>query len=436
MNLTDNKPARIFTLCAMYFSQGMPFGFVTYLLASYMAGKGLDVATIGRLTAISTLPWIFKWIWGPLIDRFTIRSMGRRRPWIIFAQFCMMLTLAAMILIPDVTENLNFLFALVFTANVFASMQDVSVDALAVEVLKENERGSVNGLMFGSASMGAAFSSIVLAWVMGNYGLREAMIVQACVLFGIMMIPIFLRERNGEKLLPWTKGQAMGVDLNEASTSNILYLKTILKAFSIRSALLMIGLCLVIKIAIELHVTVGTVYYIQELGWDSETFASTRGKVELFAFLGCFLGGILADLFGHKKIAITSTILFGVSYVTYALLPQLWGNHLAVQLFFIAEGVTYGALSVSIFAMCMGISLPAVAGTQFTVYMATMNLSATLGKSIAGWFDGRMSYSEILIFWGIFQAVVITTLLLFINPKERKMQLELEERSKDLLNQK
>ena len=143
MNLTDNKFARVFTLCAMYFSQGMPFGFVTYLLASYMAGKGFDVKTVADLTAFSILPWAFKFVWGPLIDRFTIRSMGKRRPWIIFAQLCMMLTLVAMIFIPDLTENMKLLFALVFTADVFASMQDVAVDALAVEILEENERARV-----------------------------------------------------------------------------------------------------------------------------------------------------------------------------------------------------------------------------------------------------------------------------------------------------
>ena len=114
------------------------------------------------------------------------------------------------------------------------------------------------------------------------------------------------------------------------------------------------------------------------------------------------------------------TILFGVSYVVFALRPELWMNKFAVQAFFGAEGGLYGALSVSLFAMCMDISLPVVAGTQFTAYMAMMNMSAVIGKKLGGWFYGVMSYDQILIVWGVFQAVVITVLLLFIDQHQRQ----------------
>ena len=136
--------------------------------------------------------------------------------------------------------------------------------------------------------------------------------------------------------------------------------------------------------------------------------------------LGCIGVGFLADRVGHKIIAIIMTILFGVSYVAFALKPELWHSKLAVQAFFGAEGGIYGALSVSLFAMCMDISLPAVAATQFTAYMAMMNGSATIGKKLGGWFYGVMSYDQILIVWGVFQAVVITVLLLFIYQHQRK----------------
>ena len=434
MNLSENKFARVFTLCALYAAQGIPFGFVTYLLSSYLADNGYGTDTVAKLTAIATLPWVIKWIWGPLIDRYTYRPMGKRRPWILFAQFFMIITIAAMLLVPDITENLNLLFVLVFINNIFASMQDVSVDALAVELLEEKERGFVNGLMFGSASGGAAFSAIVLAYIMDIYGLRAAMAVQAGVLCLIMLLPLFLRERQGERFLPWTKGQPMGLDQQETTASFSQLLVHIKEAFSIRSAFMMILLAMVIKIAVELHGVVSIVYYIQEMGWTDIESSSIRGKIELFSLLGCFIGGFLADRIGHKRIAITATILFGISYVAFALMPELWANKLAVKVFFGAEGALYGALSVSFFAMCMDISLPVVAATQFTAYMSMSNLSATIGKWAASWFDKRMDYGQILIFWGIFQAVVITIILLFINPRQRMQMLENSKKEIDLNN--
>ena len=54
--------------------------------------------------------------------------------------------------------------------------------------------------------------------------------------------------------------------------------------------------------------------------------------------------------------------------------------------------------------------------------MAMMNFSATIGKKLASWFDARMGYGEILIFWGIFQAIVIVVLLVYIDPHERRAE--------------
>lgn len=473
LSITGNKFTKILTLCGMYFAQGVPFGFVTYLLASYMADNGFSIKEVGNLTAIATLPWIIKWIWGPVIDRFTYRPMGRRRPWIIFAQAMMVVTMAIMVFFKDITADINLLFALVFLNNMFASMQDVSVDALAVEVLAENERGFVNGLMFGSASGGAAFSGKVLGPIMENYGMREAIIVQAGVLCLIMMLPLLFRERRGEKLLPWTKGKAMGTDEQENIESTGKLMRLLMKAFSLRSAIVMVLLAVCVKVAVELHGVIGTVYYIQQKGWSAGGFADLRGSIELYTLSGCFLGGFLADRIGHKKIALMSTILFGVTFIIFGLMPGLWGEHLAVKIMFALEGGLYGALSVSLFAMCMDLCLPAVAGTQFTAYMAMMNLSATIGKKTANyfytlmgenefmtgayiaameWFAGvlrktagmfedagwksklfeyldvagdslssdSLGYGGSVVLWGAFQMVVISVLLVFIDQHQRK----------------
>ena len=445
--MTENRFAKIFTMCALYFAQGVPFGFVTFLLASYMSARDFSMKDVGNLTAIATLPWTIKWIWGPMIDRYTYRPMGRRRPWIIFAQLFMVLTMAIMVFFKDITANINVLFILVFINNVFASMQDVSVDALAVEILEEKERGLANGLMFGSASGGSAFSGIVLMQVLNQWGMRMAIVVQSIVLCMIMMLPLIFRERRGEKLLPWTKGKPMGTENQETAESFKVFFKYIGKAFSIRSALIMIAACLLMKIAVELHGVMGTVYYIQQLGWTDTEFAGTLSAMGFLALAGCFIGGPLGDFFGHKKIAIISIVLFAASYFWFALQPNIWINKTMVRVFFGMEAAFYGSLSVCMFAMCMDICLPVVAGTQFTAYMAMSNLSATIGKKTANYFYELFSkhdllsffhvstdalspesigYGSTLIFWGFFQLIVVGLLFALIDPHERKKALAVQ----------
>lgn len=421
MNLSENKFARNITLCSLYVAQGVPQGFILVVIRSYMVEKGLGNDALGTLGFFALLPWTIKWIWGPMIDRYTLRSMGRRRPWILFAQLFMVITMVLMVFIPDVTVNLTMLSVLAFTHGLFASLQDVSVDALAVELLEEKERGRMNGFMFGSGAGGYAFSAIVLSQVADKYGLQVAMIAQAMILCCIIPLPLFIRERKGEKLLPWTKGEAADCGMVNMESMRTLF-KALGKAFSLKSTLLGIGLALSVKIAVSIHETLSLTVYVQEYGWTADGIAGARGSVELLGLLGCILGGYLADKFGHKRVATILTVMLGTAYVIYGSMPSLWSIEKCVYGIFYVEGILFYALSVALFALYMDISWPVVAGTQFTAYMATMNMSAAIGNLIAGRFETDM-YGTALVSFGIFQVVAIPIWLWFIDPHETRRVL-------------
>ena len=154
--LSENKSLRMLTLCGLYLAQGVPWGFVTITFASWLAEpeQGITAEQLGPILAVATLPWSFKFLWGPLMDRFTISSLGRRRPWIILAQSMAIVILGSMMLINDLPNLIwtqppegsgwsQLIFSLVpgplagliLLANVFISLQDVAVDALAVDLL-------------------------------------------------------------------------------------------------------------------------------------------------------------------------------------------------------------------------------------------------------------------------------------------------------------
>ena len=139
--LSEDRWLRIGALCGLYVAQGIPFGFVTIALVAHLADRGVSTADIGAVIAMTSLPWTFKFLWGPFIDRFSFPAMGRRRPWILFAQTAMATTLAVMIFVPDLADNVRVVVWLVCLTNVFASLQDVAVDALAVDLLPASERG-------------------------------------------------------------------------------------------------------------------------------------------------------------------------------------------------------------------------------------------------------------------------------------------------------
>ena len=410
----------MFTLCVMYVAQGIPWGFTAFTLPSILAAKKLDAEVIGSVMAMTTLPYTFKWAWGFAIDAFPSKRFGRRRPWIIFAQGMMAATIGVMILIPDLVDNVTLLMWLVFVNTMFSSMQDVAVDALAVDLLDEQERGRVNGMMYASKWGGGFLGGWCLSHVNAAFGLRAALIVQTLVLFAIMLVPLLVRERAGTD----QAGRATPIWRSIPAWWRRTFadhiwrvLRAAIKNRAVQSAVLGAFVMLISNLANAILSAFGTVLYTQQLGWTADDYASLAGGVGLGAgLLGSLAGGFTADFVGHRRLAALATALLAGFYLAWSLLEPHWGSKQFVYSLFWVEPFLYGVLTVSLFALCMDISWTSIAASQFAIYMALSNFSSTTGYKLAGhmaqWFTNP----------GIYQAAAVIQLSLvlilpFIDPR-------------------
>lgn len=96
--------------------------------------------------AIVGLPWVLQFIWGPFIDRYQYSVIGHRKQWVVLTQFMAFMASLTLLLVHDPVSQLTLMTAVFFTHSIFASVQDASVDAIAIEILQKDERGSVNGI--------------------------------------------------------------------------------------------------------------------------------------------------------------------------------------------------------------------------------------------------------------------------------------------------
>ena len=103
-------------------------------------------------------------------------------------------------------------------------------------------------------------------------------------------------------------------------------------------------------------------------------------------------------------------------------MPEVWDDRLFVNIILIGGSLLSGMISVSLFALFMGMSWPRVAATQFTAYMALMNLSTVLGYRVAGWLEGRMEWTSFYFLGGILQVVAVLVLLA-IDPHQSRCAL-------------
>ncbi len=118
--LAESRPLRFFSFTVFYIAQGLPFGLVTVALPAYLAEQGVSAGAIGSFIGVASLPWSFKLFAGPVMDRFSYLAMGRRRPWVILSQLCLVLTGVAFAFFPQALQNVAMLTALCFLLNCFA----------------------------------------------------------------------------------------------------------------------------------------------------------------------------------------------------------------------------------------------------------------------------------------------------------------------------
>ena len=185
-----------FWLCGAVPRPGHPLGFATITLAALLAEQGVDAGTIGNILAAVVLPWSLKFVGGPLVDGIRLPG-GRRRPWILMAQIGMMATLFG--LSREGLASPDQLTAWLLAHNVFAALQDVATDALAVDVMPDRERGRANGICtrqiwgYGSWRRGVGPPHSRL-WVVGWHTCPSGRGG------GDWSVPLFLREPNHEQL--------------------------------------------------------------------------------------------------------------------------------------------------------------------------------------------------------------------------------------------
>ena len=130
---------RFIVITLLGFASGLPLALTGQAMQAWLSMEGLDVATIGFLSLVG-LPYTFKFLWAPLMDRFDLPWLGRRRGWLVLTQ----LVLAALLfLLATVSPSrATQAFALLAVAVAFvAASQDVVIDAYRTDLLPGAERG-------------------------------------------------------------------------------------------------------------------------------------------------------------------------------------------------------------------------------------------------------------------------------------------------------
>ncbi len=352
--LTENTVLRYLNFSALYIAQGIPEGITFFAIPAWMAMNGKTPMEIGSFVAVIGIPWSFKIIIAPLMDRYTILSMGRKRPSVIFGQLGLILSFLCMAFVNDPLNNLMGLMIAGFMISFFGAFQDVATDGMAIDVVPPQEQARANGIMWGSKTIGTALSLIIGTSLINIIGFSTAVGSLSFEVGLIMLVPIYFRERPGEKLLPWTKGEASSASKTTQLENWSQIFKSLIKVVILPSSIIMGIAIFIIGIMFGLMDTLLPVFTIQELDWTNTTYSQVYSTSSIISgFLGLFVGGALVDFFGKRRMLSIYLVFLILTLASFAFLPTLWHNDLMVYIFILAYYAGYTFLCIAMFAICM-----------------------------------------------------------------------------------
>lgn len=358
---------RFVVLAFLYMAQGLPFGFFSHAVPVLL--NRTHPAELVGLSGLLGAPWAFKFVLGPTVDR----ARSRRRV-IVPMNLACVASLIVLGLARPSADNLTPLLAGFFLVSVFSALQDVATDALALDLLKEDERGRGGAIQVGAQRVGIIAGGGGVLAIIDWLGYAEAFWLMAALIAALTVPALFLPEPERA-----TRERASGGGAR------------LLASFFARSdALKIVGLVVCFKLGDALAAGMVTRWFVKQ-GLSNAEIASTRGLIGgASAVVGALAGAALYRAMERKRAVSTSSALQGSAIAMYLLLDLLHPHGqgpLSLSVYAAASALEHalgGAATAVLFARMMDLCRDEARATDYTVQACILVVVTGLGIVASG----------------------------------------------------
>ena len=278
---------RMLICMATGFASGLPLYILIQLVPAWLRDQGIGLKEIGLFSLI-TFPYTWKFIWSPLMDRYSLPFLGLRRGWILFTQVAVMICVAALGLF-NPTEGLQPIVFLVGAVAFFSASQDIVIDAYRRELLPDNELGlgtSIHANAYRVAGLIPGSLSLILADILPWQSVF--FITALFMLVGIIMTLMITELEH--KHQPTTLTDAVVKPFIEFFTRD-----------GVRQALWILSFMFLYKLGDNLATALSTPFYL-DLGFTKTQIGLVAKNAALWpAVIGGLIGGILMLRIGINR---------------------------------------------------------------------------------------------------------------------------------------
>lgn len=434
--LSESTFWRYFNFTALYFAEGLQMGMLFVGIPAWMAMQGKTPGEIGSFAVACALPWTFKFVVAPLMDRYTYLPMGRKRSWVLFGQFGLVVTLLVMAYVPDPLNNLSLFNAAAFLVSSLGALQDAATDGLAVDVIPADEQARANGFMGGARMIGSSLSLAGGSWLLNTYGFSVALFALSAMIGLVTLVPILLREQSGEKLLPWTAGTTSPTNRKVQISNWSTILKSLYNVFRLRNSLLVSLLLFISMGSYNFFETLLPLFAVRVTGWTNVFYSQAFATADLVGGVGgIFLGGYLIERFGKKRM-ISSYFFLIMGLVSLLIFAKTYWKSTEFMYGFIVVYRWLNAFAkIGVYAIAMQCCSKLVSASQFTFYMTFGAVGSMVGATLIGPIKENFSWE--ITFFSFIGMLALAGLVLYrlnINKLEEQInELEKEETHSEAL---
>lgn len=363
------------------FTSGLPFFILYQLVPGWLRSEGVSLAEIGLFSLIG-IPYVWKFLWSPLMDRYSFPFLGRRRGWMLVSQICL---LASVIAFGYVNPSMS-IWSVAYLAAVvafFSASQDIVLDAYRRELLLDHELGLGNSLHIQAYRLSGLIPGS-LAFILSDHMSWQSVffIVAAFMLVGIVLT-LIIKEARSENNAPKSLQEAI-----------VLPFKDFIERKGLTSALQTLVFLFLYKLGDSMATALQTPFFM-DLGFSNTEIGVVAKSSALIAMMaGLAIGGVVMIKLSINRALWVFGVVQIVSILGFAALAEIGHNLYALGFAMGFEYLGVGLGTAAFTAFIARATNPTFAATQFALFTALTALPRTFANASTGFIVEQLGWTN------------------------------------------
>lgn len=363
------------------FSSGLPLFVLYQLVPGWLRSEGVSLAEIGLFSLIG-IPYVWKFVWSPLVDRYSLGSIGRRRSWMLLTQLALLVSLGIFGLVDPLADIWSVAY-LAATVAFFSATQDIVLDAYRRELLPDNELGLGNSIHVQAYRLSGLVPGSLAFILADHISWQSVFITVASFMLVGIVLTLTIKELKTEHNAPTSLQDAVVLPFKDFINSN-----------GLKSAAYTLAFLVLYKLGDNMATALQTPFFI-DLGFSKTEIGVIAKTSSMIAMtLGIIIGGLVMI-----KLSINKALwLFGfvqiASILGFAALAEIGHNNYALAIAMGFEYLGVGLGTAAFTAFIAKTTNPAFAATQIALFTALAVLPRTFANATTGFIVEQIGWTQ------------------------------------------